>query len=57
MDTFRELMAKKLKSDGVALIYSISGSKSQLFGNMEFNKIFLNNFTDQEPTYTLDAAY
>ena len=53
MDAFQATCKQKLKENGAALVYSISGRDSQLFENEAFNQVFLNNFHDEVPSYIL----
>ena len=51
------LLRVKLKTDGVALFYSISGETTKVFGDEKFNKLFMNNFRDTPHDYKMGIEY
>ena len=52
-----KLLQNKLKQNGAALFYAISGETTKLFGNEEFNQIFMNNFTDAPYSSKFNVVY
>ena len=55
--TLSQLLQQKLKPDGVALFYAIAGETTKVFGNEEFNKVFLNSITDAPFTKKINVEY